>query len=248
MEASFLGELGKKLAEKWLSLLVLPGLLYVGPATVASVLGHTRWHDLPALITWLDRQTAGRVAHSGAAVALLAVAVLLGSAGAGLAAQALGGCVQRLWLGTWPASLRPLTRLLEQHRTRRWNHAHQRLADTVIERRRAGVPLDPADPVLRELAQRRNRIALAPPRRPTWIGDRIAAVDTRVWHAYGLDLTACWPRLWLIIPDTAREEVRASRLAFDTAATLTAWGLLYLPLGLRWWPALLITAVACLTG
>lgn len=34
---AFLGELGKKLAERWLTLLVLPGLLYITVITVASM-------------------------------------------------------------------------------------------------------------------------------------------------------------------------------------------------------------------
>ena len=35
---AFLGELGRKLAERWVTLLLLPGALYVGVVTAASVL------------------------------------------------------------------------------------------------------------------------------------------------------------------------------------------------------------------
>ncbi|WP_326770755.1 hypothetical protein OG978_44460 (plasmid) [Streptomyces sp. NBC_01591] len=40
-----LSELGKKLAERWFSLLVLPGALYLAVLAVAQTLGHTHPFD-----------------------------------------------------------------------------------------------------------------------------------------------------------------------------------------------------------
>jgi hypothetical protein len=93
-----------------------------------------------------------------------------------------------------------------------------------------------------------DRICLVEAARPTWIGDRLRACDIRVAGAYGLDLAATWPRLWLIVPDSVRAELGAVREAFSAAARLTAWAVLYLVLGIWWWPALLVAVVTMTAG
>ena len=57
---AFLGELGRRLAERWVTLLLLPGALFVAAVTVASVLGHGRALDLGALSGWIDGLAAAR--------------------------------------------------------------------------------------------------------------------------------------------------------------------------------------------
>ena len=97
---------------------------------------------------------------------------------------------------------------------------------------------------------RANRICLIEPACPTWIGDRLRVCHVRVHKSYGLDLSATWPRLWLIVPDTVRAELGTARDAFNAAARLTAWAVLYLVLGGWWWPAAVIalaTGVAAVT-
>ena len=95
---------------------------------------------------------------------------------------------------------------------------------------------------------RADRICLVEADRPTWIGDRLRACRVRVERAYGLDLDAAWPRLWLIVPDTVRAELGAARDAFGVAARLTAWAILYLILGAWWWPAVPIALITGATG
>ena len=51
---SFYSELGGKLAEKWLALLVLPGLLLASTATVAFALGHSHALDWNELVRRVD--------------------------------------------------------------------------------------------------------------------------------------------------------------------------------------------------
>jgi hypothetical protein len=41
------------------------------------------------------------------------------------------------------------------------------------------------------------------------MGDRVAALETRVRNEYELDFPAAWPRLWLVIPEPSRAELRA---------------------------------------
>jgi len=63
------------------------------------------------------------------------------------------------------------------------------------------------------------------------MGDRLRACHVRINRAYGLDLTAAWPRLRLIVPGTVRSELGGARDAFSAAARLAAWAVLYLILG-----------------
>jgi hypothetical protein len=102
------------------------------------------------------------------------------------------------------------------------------------ERKRPGLS---SRETLAQLADKRNQTALARPVRPTWIGDRISAASTRIRNQYHLSLDFAWPRLWLVLPDLVRTEVQGARDSFDRAATLQGWGLLYMALGIEWWPA-----------
>ncbi|MFI7502605.1 hypothetical protein ACIBVL_29845 [Streptomyces sp. NPDC049687] len=228
--SAFLGELGRRLAEKWLTALVLPGLLFTGVAVVGGTLGHAHALDPDHLLSRAAAHSRDVRDTGGTAVLLAVLGALLAAAGAGLLAQALAVPVRALWLGRWPRPLHPLRRALVHRRAARWQRLQELYAEQV-ERP------DPDRVLIDELAARRNRIAPAPPTRPTWIGDRIAATDRRVHTEYGLDLTSAWPRLWLTVPEEVRVELRAGRSALDAAVTTAGWGLLYLLLGLVWWPA-----------
>jgi hypothetical protein len=239
----FLSGLGQKLAERWLAVLVLPGALFEGVLWLAAVLGHRHPWDVPFLA---DRATAQTRALDGRPVAqaLLLAALLLGAFGAGLGANALAGAVVRCWFmrgPRWPA--RPLV----ERRRKRWDGAHRD-----FEAATAGKGESAADFQRRrgELAARRNAIALARPFRPTWMGDQLDAVITRVHNRYGIDLDAAWPRLWLVVPDHVRTTIGDAHATLSGAATTAAWGVLYLGVAVitLWWPAALIGAVTIAVG
>ncbi|WP_267715311.1 hypothetical protein [Streptomyces sp. CoH17] len=248
-----LTEVGRKLAEKWVTLLALPGALYLAVATAAVSLGHTHPFDLSRtadrITAWADRSAA---AGGGGQVVLL-LAVLAAAAMAGLAAQALGSLLERLWLAAdWPAWPRP-ARTLAARRTARRRRAWIAAARTWHRRRdddiRSLASGNRADPAARHAAERAmTRIAVEEPTRPTWSGDRLNAAVVRIERDQGLDLAATWPHLWLALPDGPRGEVTAARQALTRATTLAAWALLYLPLTLRWWPAALVACVLALTA
>ncbi|MCD2469045.1 hypothetical protein MBT42_36540 [Streptomyces sp. MBT42] len=58
------------------------------------------------------------------------------------------------------------------------------------------------------------------------MGDRLIASDARVHRTYRIDLVSAWPRLWLLLPDTAHAEVQAARSALTASTRRAAWGLL----------------------
>jgi len=232
---SFFSALGGKLAEKWLSLLVLPGLQLASTAAVAFALGHSHALDWNELARRVDGWSAAVGGRPPVVQILLLVVVLLAAAGAGLVIRALSGLTQRLWLGTWPSWSSPVDNKLVANRVENWNDAHRKAK--AATGRRADL-----------LAAERNRIAMAKPTRPTWMGDRVAAADERVHNQYGADLRSWWPRLWLILDDATRAELRAARAAFDTATNQATWAVGYLMVGLFWWPAALIALGVGLTG
>lgn len=232
---SFFSELGGKLAEKWLSLLVLPGLLLASTAAVAVALGHSHALNWNELVRRLDGWAVAVGGRPPVAQILLLIVVLLAAAGAGLVIRALSGLTQRLWLGNWPSWSSTIDEKLIANRVENWTEAHSKAR--VATGRRAD-----------QLAAERNQIAMAKPTRPTWMGDRVAAVDERVHNQYGVDLQSWWPRLWLILDDAPRAELRTARTAFDTATNQATWALGYLMVGLFWWPAVLVALGVGLTG
>jgi hypothetical protein len=239
---AFLAKLGEKLAERWVTLLVLPGALFVGVVAVATVLGHRNALAVAELLRRVQVVNTSLAAQPASAV-LAAVGVLLAAVGAGLVARALGSMLERLWVIRSPAWLTaPLVRL----RGWRWSRAQKACSEATV---REGESLAAFDRRRGALAAARNRIALVIPSCPTWIGDRVTAADVRVYHEYGLDLTSAWPRLWLLATETARTAVQEARSAFADSAALTGWGLMYVAVGVgMWWPAVVIGLAVLVVG
>ncbi|WP_435241457.1 hypothetical protein [Streptomyces cucumeris] len=244
MVSGFLSEFGRKVAERWATQVILPGLLFTSALAVASALGQRRWADTGLLWRTLGAFAAvggaGQQGAGSARTVMLVIGVVAVSVAVALVARALGGPVTSLLSGRWPFFLRPLDRRLTAGRLTAW-----RRCDAAYEAaREAGADAHR----LGELAAERNAVALTVPRRPTWTGDRLAAPAVRVRDQYALDLTAAWPRLWLLLPDTTRQPLTDSRQGFDEAAALGGWAVLYGALGALWWPSAVVglgVAVVC---
>lgn len=129
---TFLAELGKRVAERWLSLLVLPGALYLAVAAAGSmVLRHSGWYDLEILADYVNRVAARR--RGIGQVVLIGAALLLGSGGVGLVAQSVSGGVTRLWLA---AGRGPVGRRLTGRRRKRWQRVHEAYRNALLQRYR----------------------------------------------------------------------------------------------------------------
>jgi hypothetical protein len=237
----FLAELGKKLAERWVALLVLPGLVFTATATVAVLLGHANWADAAMLGQRLGALVPADTGASGglSRTVLLLVVLLVAAFAAGLCAHTLATPVEHAMAGRWSALLRRPAAA----RTRRRRDAWKR-ADDDCERARVAGDRDR----LAALIERRNRIALIEPVSATWIGDRLGAPAVRVRQEYGVDLSFVWPRLWLMLPDSTRIPLATSRRHVDDSTTLGGWALLYLALGALWWPSAVVGVVVWLVA
>lgn len=111
--SELLTEFSKKLADRWLTALLLPGLLIVAAAMCAIVLGHRDAFGLPRLATELQG-LGDTLQPQPAAVILATVSALLTATAAGMAAQALGVVVHNLLVSAHP---RWLVRRLRHYTT-----------------------------------------------------------------------------------------------------------------------------------
>ncbi|MFE1147441.1 hypothetical protein ACFW42_09965 [Streptomyces albidoflavus] len=237
---AFLTSLGGKLAERWLAGLMLPGVVFVCVVVAGTGLGHGHALDHGALRDTVDRFAASQAGRSGGTLLLLAVATIVAAVAVSAFVRALGELVARLWTGPWGRAGAPLTR----RRVRAWRAAARRYEDGLRAKARVllGTRAPAALPDTAALAAARDRIALTEPRLPTWMGDRVLAVEERVRTAYDLDLATVWPRIWLTLGEEVRAPLSLAQADFTGAARCAAWGTLYLGLGIWWWPGALVGA------
>ncbi|MFJ2809938.1 hypothetical protein [Kitasatospora sp. NPDC087271] len=261
-----LATLSGKLAERWLSLLVLPGALFVSGASAAWILGHGHAVDFAILVRQVKHGTTTVKAAGLPGLTAAMLALLLASAAAGLAAQTLGSMCEYVVLASrWESWLPPLRRVARRcvdRRRRRWEReqaAYAREWNAAARRTALAARTDPhidtADqvPVRRDAPldtayQRIARVSKFEPQCPTWTGDRIHAVTVHLDEAYRLDLGVVWPSLWFTLPEVERTEINAAREALTRATTLAGWSLLYLSLTVIWWPGLVIACVTAATA
>lgn len=237
----FLNELGKKLAEKWLSALVIPGLLLLITTSIAVHLGHSSALDGRLLVKLVNQWTATATRWPVAGQAAGFAVAMLGSIIVGALIRAVAEMLVRpIWFGDWP---RPLAAYVTDRRKARWRE----LQDELGKLRANAPPENRSTELLRQMdrvSNRRDRIALAVPTRPTFTGDRLAGTAIRVRGQYGLDLVSCWLRLWVLLPEDIRTELRTARQLLDNAISGSTWAAAYLLLACVWWPAVLPAAVA----
>ncbi|WP_344123978.1 hypothetical protein [Streptomyces blastmyceticus] len=239
----FLTALGQKLAERWLTLLVLPGALFLAVATAAHTLGQSHALDRRLLVSRVTRWAEEPAASTIGGQVVLLGAVLAAAAAAGLAAQGAGTLVQRTVLAadwhSWPRPLRRGARALVARRRARWTSTaaryHRQLDYDALELAHSGRRADPG--VRHALHRALLRVAAEEPDRPTWSGDRLHSVVVRLERDHHVDLPLVWPHLWLTLPETARAEITAAEQGLTHAGTLAGWALLYAPLTMWWWPA-----------
>lgn len=110
----FLAGLGGKLTERWLSLLTLPGCVYIAVVWLAFAMGQTHATDKERLVRtvsgWYENAQGARPGTLGA----IAVAAMLAAALAGLAARLVARGVRRAWFSTWSGGMGRRIREIEQ--------------------------------------------------------------------------------------------------------------------------------------
>ncbi|MFE4256266.1 hypothetical protein ACFRU3_43970 [Streptomyces sp. NPDC056910] len=101
MVTGILSEVGKHVSSRWVTAVLLPGLLLVALTAAGCHLGHGHALDVGELADWVDR--LARAAHRRPARAAVAAGLaLLAASLAGTVAGELGRAVERWWLRTRP--------------------------------------------------------------------------------------------------------------------------------------------------
>lgn len=112
--------------------------------------------------------------------------------------------------------------------------------------------------IVRELRGRRfdrynDRFRIDPPAsyRPeslTPVGEATRLLALRVYSQYHLNVAAAWPRVVLVADDRLTAAVAVAQAQYRTSLGVVAWGVLVLPLGWFWLPAVAVGAGALVAG
>jgi hypothetical protein len=236
---TFFSAIGGKLSDR-LAAISAPALIFWLGGLLAWSCAHGGSHALARPATWLSRQA------TFAQVVIVAV-ILVGIAASALLVSLLTTPALRLLEGYWPGWASPLRRRLTERvilRAAEADEQWQQVAGQLFEADAepdAEADLDKAASAKRvalraELLATYGRLERARERRPsrpdlylpTKIGNILRAAETRPRDKYGLDSVAVWPRLWLVLPDSTRQEIGGARTALDSAVAASVWGVLFL--------------------
>ena len=223
-DAAMPGEFWKaasaKLADR-LAAAAAPALVFWFGGLIAWIYDRGGTRQLEPAMDWLDKQTAP--------LQLIAIAtVLAGVIASSLVVQRLTFPALRLLEGYWPAALGAVRQRLVDRETERasrdaaaWQELYLRVQPGTSPTARELADFARLDMALRRRPASPNR------HMPTRIGNILKAAETWPDDKYGLDAVVIWPRLWLVLPETAREELAAARSALDSSVATSIWGLLF---------------------
>jgi hypothetical protein len=242
MLGKFWESAGDKIAERWLDISMSALVFWLG-GLIGWIYSRGGLTQLANSERWLTRlPTAGQVA-----VLLVALA---GVAGSGVVVSRLSFPVLQVLEGDWPGFCAPLRRLI-------MSRLVEPLAKREEERRNdlAQVVLDsPAKATAEQLARyaraelTRRRLPPEPAQyMPTRTGNILRAAEAWPDRKYGLNSVIVWPRLWLLLPDSVREELAAARAGLDSAVSAVVWGLLFC-LFAFWTPCALLIGLLVAIG
>ena len=85
-------------------------------------------------------------------------------------------------------------------------------------------------------------------RLPTRLGNVLRAAEEYPLVRYGLEITTVWPRLWLVLPEAAREELASARQSLNEHVQIMIWSVLFLVWIVGSWWALPIGFLAAAVG
>jgi hypothetical protein len=212
---------GGSLADRWAAVSV-PALVFWLGGLLAWAQGRGGLNSLRTPTDWLARQP------TTTQVTVLIVGLL--SVGAsGVVINRLTEPALRFLEGYWPSWLDPLRDRLVRRVRDRVGKEQAKWQEVAPDVQEAGEP-DPATArAFQRLDQRLRHRPSAPGQlMPTRLGNVLRAAESRPADKYGLDAVAVWPCLWLILPDSTRQELAGARASLDSAVASFIWGALFL--------------------
>ncbi|MGK7873389.1 MAG: hypothetical protein AB4426_08765 [Xenococcaceae cyanobacterium] len=228
----FLDGLSSKLAERWFSTLFTPAFLFwtggllaiFGPKKFQSALtqfSSSSQNPLPVIV-----------------IALLVVTI------SASIIQRFEFTVLQLLEGYWPCWLRPLQQCFVRRQQNQFKQLNQRWQKLLNKGMDKLVPEERAD-FIRLDVQLMHYPGQADQLMPTRLGNLLRASELRPQEKYGLDAIICWPRLWLLLPESVQKDLTEARSELNTAARVWLWSILFLVWTIRgaWWPPLVTLLV-----
>jgi hypothetical protein len=224
---AFWKQVGKDLAGKWTARMLLPAFAFWG----GGLLAYTWRHGWNAPMNWWE----ARASHEQVALLIGALIVVAFSAAV---MERLQGTIIRLAEGYWPWPLRWLRFRLARIWRRRMDRKYERwnaLAEAGDGRPEQLLPCERAEYARLDAAL--VQFPIDPGRAmPTRLGNVLRASEEYPRVRYGLTANVCWPRLWLLLPESVQEELSTAREQLDAAARLCGWGVLFCIWGFwAWW-------------
>ncbi|WP_030859385.1 hypothetical protein [Streptomyces sp. NRRL S-37] len=244
MIGEFWRGVGGRLAERWVAALFSPAFAFwVGGLLAWLARSESRGGGWTSRALAFGRELQGQpaIVQGICVVAPLTLIVL-----SGLALQQLAFPVLRALEGYWPAPFAPLAHTLRERLSHRSDVESQRLRQLAA---RSLPELTAGELAERARLERRHRRLPAQrvQRMPTRLGNSLRAAESRIRARYGLDPIVCWPRLWLLLPDTARQETTAAYASMLLTVQVFLCGVLFTVWTVwSWWalPVGLLVAAA----
>jgi hypothetical protein len=173
------------------------------------------------------------------------IAALVGVARSAVIVQRFEYPVLRLLEGYWPDWLDRLRTWLitrQQPKIDEAKQTFQALQKKGLEKL--------TDQEQRQLVRAEQRLKDTPldlrQRMPTALGNMLRAAERRPRDRYGLESVDCWPRLWILLPEQARNDVAEARAGLNTAVRIFIWGALFIVWVVWAWWAVVAAAVVVL--
>jgi hypothetical protein len=221
---------GSKLADRWGLQVLTPAFAFWGGGAVAWYVGQQGWSSdhlthLAASFGKLPGLAQG---------ALLIAALMLVSASGAVVAQVCPMVIRLLEGHDWPGWA---SRPLRKRAIRRRDEARER----AVKRQEAGHQLVDAraEEIIRWTPADDDLVL------PTRLGNILRSAEVRPLGAYGLDVAACWPHLWLVLDRDTRAEITSARAAVNAGARGWLWGALFAAWTVWAWWALPIALIVC---
>jgi hypothetical protein len=214
----FLDGLSNNLAQRWFSTLFTPAFLFWAGGLITKL----GWESLQGQIAQFSDPAQIPCLGLGLGVITLSAAIV----------QRCEFTVLRFLEGYWHPWLRPFQQywLRQQQRQQlqlqqRW----QQLNNLQNKLRPSGDRLTPEQQATfnRLDIQLMGYPAQTDQLMPTRLGNLLRASELRPQEKYGLDTIICWPRLWLVLPESTQRELTEARNELNTTVRIWFWGVLF---------------------
>jgi hypothetical protein len=237
METKFWEEVGKGLGSRWAAQELGPALAFWLGGGLTWL---WRWHyagSWDAVVVWFVQidSTAAYLALAVGGLFLLTVSTAL--------ARWLQVPLLKLVEGYWPWPFRDLRFRAAEAAGRRLARKQERWQELALIPSATRTVAQQA-----EYARLDAEIARYPvdPRHllPTRVGNLLRSAEEYPQVRYGLAMSVCWPRLWLVLPEETQTTLAETRAQLNASAQLLFWGALFAAWTFQaWWAALVAVVV-----